>query len=225
MENLKTKIYQLVIFDLDGTLLNTLDDLCYSTNTILQKYGYPVHPKEAYRYFVGNGIQKLIERALPQQARIPETIETVYQDFMAFYSLHKMDKTAVYQGIMPVLKYLQSVHIKLAVASNKAHHETEALLKYYFPEIQFSAILGQRKGYPIKPSPEVVYEILKQAEVQASQTLYVGDTGTDMQTASKAGVFKIGVLWGFRDQAELLENGADYIASTPAEILHFFENI
>lgn len=214
----KAKV-RLIIFDLDGTLLNTLDDLCNCTNYILQKYGHPQHPRDAYRYFVGNGIRKLIERALPEESRTEAHIEVVFQDFLAYYAIHKMDATTVYQGINSLLKHLESHGILVAVASNKAHEAMDELMRYYFPEIRFAAVLGNRKGCPIKPAPDIVFDILKMTHTAAANTLYAGDTATDMQTAARAGIKKIGVLWGFRDKEELVSSGADFLAEVPEDIL------
>lgn len=209
----------LIIFDLDGTLLNTLEDLHDCTNYILKEYGYPTHPLDSYRYFVGNGIRMLLERALTPEARDSAPLERIYQDFLAYYAVHKMDKTSVYDGIMELLLELQKRNIKIAVASNKAHEAMPELMNHYFPQISFSAVLGNRQGSPIKPAPDIVYDILKITHSNAQNTLYVGDTATDMQTATNAGLRKIGVLWGFRTLEELVQSGADFIAKVPIDIL------
>src|SRR5574344_604103 len=172
----KTGSTQLIIFDLDGTLLNTLEDLYNCTNYILRKFGYPEHPREAYRFFVGNGIRKLIERAIPESARTPERIDLIFKEFLNYYEIHKMDETTVYDGIQDLLKELQSRHIKIAVASNKAHEVMDPLMRHYFPDIRFAAVLGNRKGYPTKPNPDIVFEILKMTDTLPENTLYAGDT-------------------------------------------------
>lgn len=213
MEDIK-----LVIFDLDGTLLNTLEDLCFCGNHILEKHGYPTHPLDAYRYFVGNGIMKLVERALPDDVKDPGLVTQIYEEFMEFYQVHKMDKTAPYEGITQLLSSLVQAGIKVAVASNKAHEAMDELMHHYFPGIAFSAILGKRANVPPKPAPDIIFDILQMAQVPAENTLYAGDTEVDMTTARNAGLKKVGVLWGFRPESELVAAGADFIVQSPMDI-------
>jgi phosphoglycolate phosphatase len=210
---------KLVIFDLDGTLLNTLQDLADCTNYILRKKNYPKHPLDSFRYFVGNGIRKLIERAIPESERIPEKIDEITADFMAYYHLHNAEKTAPYKGIIPMLTELNRRNILIAVASNKAHEIMTPLMEHYFPGINFAAILGNRQGVPTKPDPAIVKEILQITGISEKETLYAGDTSVDMNTATAAGLAKIGVLWGFRTKEELVAAGADYLVEKPEEIL------
>lgn len=209
----------LIVFDLDGTLINSLDDLAISANHVLREKGYPEHELSAYRRFVGNGIAKLIERALPPNDRSVENVASVCNEFVAYYSLHKADCTAPYEGIVPMLRTLKERGLLLAVASNKFHTATVELVAHYFGEGFFDFVYGQRDGIPPKPDPTVVFDILKDAGVEKSETLYVGDSGVDMRTASNADVCSIGVTWGFRDRAELLETGACHIVDHPSEIL------
>jgi len=211
---------KLVIFDMDGTLLNTLDDLADSCNHILRQYGYPAHPVAAYKYFVGDGIRTLIARTVPNEAlQKPELLHSIETDFLAYYTLHKIDKTAPYEGIIPVLNQLQSKNVQIAVASNKIHREIAPLLDYYFPSIKFAAAMGQKPEVPTKPNPDVVYEILAQTQIKKEETLYVGDTAVDMKTGKSAGIYTIGVLWGFRAEKELIENGADELIQNPEDLL------
>lgn len=214
----------LIIFDLDGTLLNSVEDLGRAVNYALQLRGLATHTMDEYRYFVGNGVRKLIERALRatlgHDADI-ELQESVLQDFMAYYIEHKCDYTRPYDGIEELLQELSAKGIKIAVASNKFIEGTQKLIENFFPNISFVCVLGQREGVPVKPNPQIVYDILATAGVSKAETLYVGDTGTDMQTARNAGVESIGVLWGFRTKEELIENGAVHIISKPVEILQF----
>lgn len=210
---------KLVIFDLDGTLLNTINDLATSTNYALRKFGYPEHEPADYRYFVGNGITKLVERALPEWARHEEQITQVKAEFVAYYSVHKSDLTVPYPGISELLEKLQQQQIKLAVASNKFDQATGELVHHYFGDRLFSIVLGQREGIPVKPNPAIVNDILEQTGVSRDEVLYVGDSGVDMQTARNAGVKSVGVTWGFRSRQELEENGALFVADQPAEIL------
>lgn len=209
---------QLVIFDLDGTLLNTIDDLAASTNYALRQYGYPEHDPAAYRHFVGNGIAKLIERALPEEARQESRIRQVEEKFLAYYQQHKTELSRPYPGIPELLHQLHQQHILLAVASNKYQQGTFELISHFFGNTLFSVVLGQRKGIPVKPDPAIVEEILTRTNIKKDNTIYIGDSGVDMQTANRSGVTSIGVTWGFRSRQELQENGATLLADTPEEI-------
>lgn len=211
---------KLIIFDLDGTLLNTINDLGKSCNYILEQQGFPTHPLQAYRFFVGNGVSKLIERALPETQRSPEFVEKLRKQFVEYYSIHSEDETAPYPGIMKMLKELESKQIKLAVASNKFIEGTQSLVQKFFPDIQFVSVLGQREGIPVKPDPQIVYDVMREAGItNKNEILYAGDSGADMQTCENSGIKGIGVLWGFRSKEELLENGAEYIVEDPSEIV------
>lgn len=212
---------RLVIFDLDGTLLNTIDDLATSVNHALCRHSFPQHELPEYRYFVGNGVAKLIERALPPEARQPETIETLRQEFIAYYQQHKTVLTRPYEGIPALLDTLADKGLTLAVASNKYHQGTEELVAHYFGNTRFAAVLGQRAGIPVKPDPAIVLDILQRTQTVAEETLYVGDSGVDMQTAQRAGVRSVGVTWGFRPRQELVDNGACHLADRPDEILRY----
>ncbi len=209
---------RLIIFDLDGTLLDTIDDLATSTNHALARYGYPTHPLNAYRLFVGNGITKLMERALPENARQPENIDRLRAEFIEYYRAHKTDLSRPYPGIPDLLHALRAEGIRLAVASNKYHQGTVELVRHFFDNSLFSVVLGQRENIPVKPDPAIVHDILSATGIPASHTLYVGDSGVDMQTAHNSRITSIGVTWGFRTRQELKENGADHIVGTPAEI-------
>lgn len=211
---------KLVIFDLDGTLLNTIDDLAAATNQALAKLGYAQHPTPAYLRFVGNGINKLFERALPQQARTQENVLRVRELFVPYYNEHGTDLTRPYDGIVSLLESLQKQGLKLAVASNKYQAATGELVKHYFPQIAFSAVLGQREGLPTKPDPLFVKEILKQTSCSEADTLYVGDSDVDMQTAKNAGVDACAVTWGFRLKEELAAYAPKYMADKPQDILN-----
>ncbi|MDR1525896.1 MAG: HAD family hydrolase [Tannerella sp.] len=216
---------KLIIFDLDGTLLNTILDLAHSTNHALEKNGFPAHPIETYKYFVGNGIHKLFERALPEGEKTEENITKMRKVFLPYYENHNTEYTEPYKGIPELLHMLQSKGLKLAVASNKYQQATEVLINKYFPEISFTSVFGQREGVPVKPDPAVVFEILKIACVQATEALYIGDSGVDMKTALNSGVTSIGVTWGFRPRSELEANGAVYIAGSTSDILHLTDRI
>lgn len=215
---------QLVIFDLDGTLINSVADLGQATNHALQLHGYPTHDLSKYNYFVGNGVAKLIERALPEQFRDEATIEKVKSGFLDYYMRHKTDLTRPYDGIPELLHVLQEKSVKIAVASNKFIAGTQALVKGFFPDIDFCAVLGQREGVPIKPDPYIANEALQLAGVDRGDCLYVGDTATDMQTASNAGLESVGVSWGFRPVSELKDAGAAHIIDKPAELLSLVDS-
>lgn len=210
---------QLVIFDLDGTLLNTIDDLGTATNHALRTYGYPEHGLAIYPKFVGNGVTRLIERALPEDARQPETVEKVKNCFKEYYDEHQADLTQPYPGIRELLSELKTMGIKLAVASNKYQAAVNSLIRHYFPEIDWAVIEGQKEGIPTKPDPSIVFEILAKCPTRKSKVLYVGDSDVDMETARRACVDSCGVSWGFRPVKELRDSHADNIADTPADIV------
>lgn len=210
---------KLVIFDLDGTLLNTIADLAAATNQALQHYGYPAHEVEAYRFFVGNGINKLFERALPETEPTEENILKIRSQFVPYYDTHNADLSRPYPGIPELLRALQQKGIKIAVASNKYQAATRKLIAHYFPEINFVEVLGQREGIPAKPDPSIVNEIRIKAGVDEKETLYAGDSDVDMQTAHNAGVTAVGVAWGFRPRTELEALHPAYIIEKAEELL------
>lgn len=214
---------KLVIFDLDGTLLNTIADLAAATNYALTQFGYPTHPTDAYRFFVGNGINKLFERALPEQERTPENILRIRSKFVPYYNIHNADLSRPYPGIEELLNLLQQHHLQLAVASNKYQEATAKLIGQYFPAIHFTAVFGQRDNVPTKPNPQVVNEIIQMAGVSKEEVVYIGDSGVDMQTGCNAGVTTIGACWGFRPKSELEEFHPDLLAEKPEDISHFLQ--
>ena len=209
---------KLVIFDLDGTLLNTIADLANSTNYALKVFGYPIHEPDKYNFMVGNGINKLFERALPDGEKTEENVLRVRQEFVPYYDQHNADKSRPYPGVTELLETLQTAGMQLAVASNKYQAATEKLIAHYFPNIKFTAVFGQREGIPVKPDPIIVKEILQIAKVQEEETLYAGDSGVDMQTAINAGVTSCGVTWGFRPRTELESFHPDHIVDNAEEI-------
>ncbi|MGC9151391.1 MAG: HAD family hydrolase [Microbacter sp.] len=210
---------KLIIFDLDGTLLDTIADLGTSVNIALRKHGFPEHDIETYRFMVGNGLTKLIERALPDDQRDVFVIEQVKQTFLNHYLPHSGDYTKPYPGIQELLLKLQNQGIRMAVASNKVHEATEKVVAHFFPSIHFDIVLGQREGIPTKPDPSILFSILAHTGCNANETLYVGDSGVDVVTATNAGIAFTGVLWGFRPKEELASFGATSFVSTPKEIL------
>ena len=209
---------KIVIFYLDVTLLNKFADLANSTNYALKVLGYPIHEPDKYNFMVGNGINKLFERALPDGEKTEENVLRVRQEFVPYYDQHNADKSRPYPGVTELLETLQTAGMQLAVASNKYQAATEKLIAHYFPNIKFTAVFGQREGIPVKPDPIIVKEILQIAKVQEEETLYVGDSGVDMQTAINAGVTSCGVTWGFRPRTELESFHPDHIVDNAEEI-------
>lgn len=209
---------KLVIFDLDGTLLNTIEDLGNAANYALSQNGYPTHSLASYPFFVGNGVRNLIRKALPDDMRTDSIIESLLKDFKEYYNEHNTDCTKPYDGIEELLRNLQDNGVKIAVASNKYQQATEKIIAHYFGDIDFVAIYGQREGVNVKPDPSVVFSILSDAKVPKSEVLYVGDSGVDMETARRACVDSVGVTWGFRSEKELNEYHADMIVNKASDI-------
>ena len=211
------KAYRAAIFDLDGTLLNTLEDLADSGNELLAAYGKPPHSVQEYRYLVGNGWRKLIERILPDAS--PKQIDEALVLYKAIYDKCLTGKTKPYDGIPEMISALQAKGVRLAVCTNKHISATEVLLQKYFPAGVFDAVEGDCSGIPRKPDPTHVNILLEKLDVLPEETVYLGDSGVDMQTATNARVLPVGALWGFRDKDELLENGAKILLSNPMELL------
>ena len=209
---------RLAIFDLDGTLLDTVADLANATNQALAQCGYPTHPTDAYYQFVGNGINKLFYRALPEEARTEENVLRIRSLFVPYYNEHNADDSRPYPGVSELLRELQAQGIQVAVASNKYQQATVKLVGHFFPDIRFAAVYGQREGVAIKPDPTIVADILNDTGISRSDTIYIGDSGVDMQTARNAEVESIGVSWGFRSVEELIDNGAEHIVHRAEEI-------
>lgn len=212
----------LVIFDLDGTLLNTIYDLGEATNYALRTMGYAQHPIPAYNYMVGNGVRKLMERSQPDAS--PEIIDKLLLHFKEYYDEHCMVHTKPYQGIPELLNELTVRGVAVAVASNKYQEAVDKIIKHYFPDIPFVSIQGQIPGRSTKPDPSIVFSVLEQHPTPKHQVLYVGDSGVDMETARRACVESIGVIWGFRPISELRAYLADHIVSNPSEILDYLND-
>ncbi len=210
---------QLIIFDLDGTLLNTIGDLAACCNTVLEQHKLPTHPIEDYNTFVGNGIMRLVERAIPEPLRTKEKVELIRKDFVALYTDNISTYTTPYPGIVELLDTLKARGIDVAIASNKFQNGCMKLAKHYFPTVRFAAVLGQRPEIPLKPSPYIIREIIQRTAYTPDRILFVGDSGVDIQTAAAAGVDSAGVTWGFRALEELTEAGATHIVNSPSEIL------
>ena len=209
---------KLVIFDLDGTLLNTIEDLGHAANYALEKNGFATHTMASYPFFVGNGVRRLITRVLPEDHRDNATVDKLLKDFKDYYDEHNCDCTKPYAGIEDLLLDLRDAGVKMAVASNKYQAAVTRIIAHYFPDIEFIAVEGQVEGRNVKPDPSVVFSILGEAQVPKAQVLYVGDSGVDMETARRACVDSVGVTWGFRPEKELVESYAGAIISNPNDI-------
>ncbi|MDD2972589.1 MAG: HAD-IA family hydrolase [Lachnospiraceae bacterium] len=213
--------YKLVIFDMDGTILDTLEDLTDSTNYALEKNQYGKRTIEEVRSFVGNGIGKLIERAVPSGTDAAHT-RKVLADFTEYYGVHCADKTRAYDGIESLVHRLREAGYLTAVVSNKADFAVQDLSKQYFPGL-FDYVVGERKGISRKPAKDTVYAVLEQLQVDRAAAIYVGDSEVDIQTARNAGMDMIAVTWGFRDREFLREQGAVIIANEPQNIFTILE--
>ena len=211
--------FKACIFDLDGTLLDTINTIAYYGNNALEAFGYKAIDSEEYKYFAGNGARILIERMLAFSGVTDEAeIQKVLKKYLDEYDSDTRYKTAVFDGINDLLCALRENGLKCAVLSNKPHNATLEVIEYFFGENVFDVVYGQREGYPIKPDPTVAIEIGKEFGATPDECLYVGDTAIDMETGKGAGYYTIGVLWGFRKRDELLKSGADVIVSHPREI-------
>lgn len=209
--------YDLVIFDLDGTILNTLEDLADSLNTVLRKYQYPQKTISEVRGFVGNGIRLLVKRAMPEG--LSETsLDLLHQDFILHYQQHCMDKTGPYEGIPELLQEVRNRGYRTAVVSNKADSAVKILCDRYFNGL-FDITVGERKGISRKPAPDSVNEILSSLQIARERAVYIGDSDVDIATAQNAGMDGIIVTWGFKDLDFLQKMGAECLVSDPREIL------
>lgn len=214
---------RLAIFDLDGTLLDTIGDLAEACNYMLSLRELGSHTREEYAKMVGNGILNLVKRALPEELRTDEYVMAARADFLDFYTANIDRHTRPYDGIYEVLRTLQDEGWSLAVASNKFDEGTQKLVRSIFPDIHFSAIYGNKEGFPLKPDAALLDLIIKECNADVATTWMIGDSGVDIQTAKNAGVRSIGCSWGFRPRIELEEFGADYIVDAPSEILQILE--
>ena len=210
---------RLAIFDLDGTLLDTIDDLAAAVDHTLAVRKLPRHTIEAYRQMVGGGIRNLIRKALPEDMRTDQYIAACLPDFIDYYTANIDSHTRPYRGIVQLLSELPRHGVKMAVASNKFQAGTELLVGRFFPLVRFAAVCGNREGVPLKPDAAVIESIVSCAGVDRDRTVMIGDSGVDIATARNASIRSIGVTWGFRSREELAEAGADRIVSTAEELL------
>ncbi|MBQ8955359.1 MAG: HAD family hydrolase [Lachnospiraceae bacterium] len=216
--------YKAAIFDLDGTTANTLENLAFCANTVISGFGIEPVETDRYKYFVGDGSRVQMQRLLTYRDRYSgpsdeEFLEEVFARYLEFLSIHCADGVVPYDGMPELLSELNKINIKCAVFSNKPHKQACKVVSSIYPENTFTDVLGQKDSYPRKPDPAGALMLAEEMKVYPHECLYVGDTNTDMKTGKAAGMFTIGVLWGFRDRDELEKAGADVIVSTPAEIL------
>jgi phosphoglycolate phosphatase len=206
-----------IIFDLDGTLLNTVEDIMDSCNAGLASFGFPPHELEAYKYFIGDGIEELVRRSLPEDKRSGRMVEDCLAVVRAEYKKRWHNKTRPYEGVKGMLSELNAKKIPIAIFSNKPHDFTEDTVNHYFPEIKFALVLGAKEENPKKPDPWGALHIAEQLGIPPGDFAYLGDTYTDMETAKAASMIAIGAEWGFRGKEELEKAGADFIIGRPLE--------
>ncbi|MDQ5920794.1 MAG: phosphoglycolate phosphatase [Pseudomonadota bacterium] len=211
-----------IIFDLDGTLLNTLEDIAFAMNSVLRKHGYPEHSTSAYRYFVGGGLYNLVFHTIPENARIPKLLNTYLDELLDEYSKCIDTQTKPYSGICDMLEQLTQKNIPMAILSNKAHEFMDEVVQQHFSKWNFKVVFGARPTVATKPDPYSALEIASIMQIEPCKIAYLGDTDVDMQTAVNAGMYGIGAAWGFRTQTELIDNGAQLIIHHPMELLNIF---
>ena len=211
--------FKAVIFDLDGTLLDTLSDLGVSMNTVLERHGFPVHDLESYKYMIGDGVEFLVKRALPESITDEDSIKEFIIEYRSEYKKNWNNKSRPYDGIVELIESIHALGFRLAVLSNKPHDSTETCVREFLPYDKFDIIMGHRPGKNPKPDPSGAIEIAEQFKISPEQILYMGDTSVDMKTAVAAGMYPVGVLWGFRTGKELLESGAKDLIDKPGDLL------
>lgn len=214
--------YKAVIFDMDGTLLNTIDDIGDSMNAVLARRGFATHSIDKYKYFVGDGMKNLALRALPETRRTPEFIDEIVVEMEREYSSGWNKKTAPYPGITETLERLTEMGVKMSIFSNKPHKFTIEMAGEYFKEHKFEFVIGASNMFPKKPDPAAAIYIAQKLGIPAGEFIYAGDTNTDMATAKNAKMFAAGVSWGFRPAAELIEAGAEIIIDNPRQLVELF---
>lgn len=209
-------MYKAVLFDLDGTLTDTLADIADAMNRALRLHDLPEWPVEAYRYLVGNGAKVLSERCVRERQELSAAVRQTYQ---AYYETHNLVQTKPYEGVPEMLQALVDRGIRLAVFSNKPDADTKAVVRHFFPEIPFAAVRGQVEGVPVKPDPTGALAVADEMGLAPGDFLYLGDTAVDMECALAAGMHPVGALWGFRTEEELRQSGAEHLARQPGDLL------
>lgn len=210
-------MYQTVIFDLDGTLLDTLEDLADAGNWVCRRNGWPEHSLEEFRAMVGHGIPNLVERFSPEGCRSPLLMVNTLAQFSQYYGAHNMDKTLPYAGMEELAAELKKRGVQMAVYSNKADDFSRQIVDHFFPGV-FSLVRGKVRGVPVKPDPTGVRQVLAELNADPAATLFVGDSSVDMETAHNAGLPACGVTWGFRSRESLEAAGAEFLADTPEQL-------
>lgn len=220
---LSDQSFKAVVFDLDGTLINSLQDIADAMNRVLTAHGFPTHPYEAYRTFVGKGLRNLSEQVLPLEAREEATLQTIHSDLLKDYKEHYIRKTDLYPGVATMLDALKDNGTGMAIVSNKAHEITSRIVKQLFAPWPFACVVGTGGDIPRKPDPAGALMCARALGVEASHVVYVGDSGIDMQTARNCGMYPVGVTWGFRSRVELEANGAALLIDKPEELLQLWD--
>ncbi len=213
MKNIKA-----VLFDLDGTINNTVNDIAASSNYALAKHGFPTHPADSFKLFAGSGTYIMLQRAMPEEHKNDGSVELIIDDYLAHYAVHSMDTTAPYDGIRELIDAVREQGYLTAVVTNKPDPVAKQLLADMFPE-KFDAVVGQIDGMPVKPDPAMPLLAMQQLGVKPEECVFVGDSGVDIETGKNSGAYPIGVLWGFRGREELLACGAKELIEKPQELL------
>jgi phosphoglycolate phosphatase len=207
-----------ILFDLDGTLMDSTADIAWCGNEVMRRHNYPTHPLDRFNQFIGDGVINLVKRMLPESARREEIITPLVAEYKTLYADHWAVDSYVYEGIPEMLAALAAKNLKLSVLSNKPHEFTLQCVKHFLPKTPFDIVMGSGGGFPNKPDPRAAIDIARRMNIPPQDFLYLGDTDTDMQTATRAGMFAVGVLWGLRTRAELEANGARSIVAHPREV-------
>jgi len=215
--------FSAVLFDLDGTLLDTLADIAHSANRVLADLGFPTHDIDAYRQFVGEGLIVFFQKALPAKVSADDVMPSCVEGFREAYGREWNVRTQPYEGVRELLNSLATRQIQMAVLSNKPDVFTKRCVREYFPDFEFRVVIGQREGVPRKPDPAGAIEIVDEMQVPVEQFLYLGDSAIDMETATAAGMYAVGALWGFRTLEELQQSGAKRLISRPVDLLELLD--
>jgi len=215
--------YEGIIFDLDGTLVDSLQDIAYSMNQVLLKHDLPQYDLATYRYFIGEGIKNLVRKALSEAQRNEKAVAKFLEEMVEEYSKHCLDQTLPYEGIEQMLDALTDRKLKLAILSNKVDKLTQLIASKLLAQWEFVEIMGSREDIPRKPDPTAALLISKKLEVSPEKIIFVGDTGIDMETAKEAGMYAVGVSWGYRDVEKLIDNGSDQIITNPMDLINILD--